>query len=729
MPVLTIPNQSPIGWIPGDTVGVEGGIEQYLPGGANQRITLRNVVTEFACDNTGVSDVSSTIAANVSSLNNNEVLYFPYGLYLFDAGVSFGIKRITVRGAGEGVLSTSSITIGTGTKTFTVASGLGWTAGIGIRIWHVQQRNKWLQGTVTSYSGTTLTVDVTSTSGTGTLALWTVGQSVMLAAGSSLFGHSGGSGDTGTTAITGSPSAGSTTLTVADGSGLLENGYCSINILSEVNGEYYHNNPSLRAPYTQYNWITDVTGNTVTLAKPIIMDLPVGRVPKITGSAFTSAYNIGHEYYAAFGSGTTPRNIEFVSFNYLYDSWFYHCQFGISDSYTLTFLQSVGCEVAFSYIGEPFFGSAPTASCVGFGGTDNFLMRHSIVRAGMVTEGYPDFNNAFVYNLGIDYTWTINHGAGSRFRIWEGNIANAFNSDGYHGGSHTSTVLRNWLRAGDVEGPTGGIIQARFNRYNNIVGNVFGRAGYANGVNWMGIPNSGNGNNDGVTVYPALYVSSGGVSGSQFLHDNPTGDSRLTGVLAAHSGIRATVTLDSPNTLENALTDPQNLGSANFPVHLVWGAGDSQQANGNVTIIRTDSSGATIVIEGADNYPSVSTAVAIKMGEYGHQEIDGSVEATAFTKKNYLYDTGGAPGGIDVPTDDTIPDSLVYDSQPSDWPGSIAWPPDIDPDSPNVGSSVIPAQVYYNTGEWPGSDPAGGSAVFTGSGSTTFTGSGSVTFD
>jgi len=68
--------------------------------------------------------------------------------------------------------SSSSVTIGTGSKTFTVASGLSFTTGAGVLITGIGTQ---MQGTVSSYSGTSLVVSVTSTFGSGTQDIWNIG--------------------------------------------------------------------------------------------------------------------------------------------------------------------------------------------------------------------------------------------------------------------------------------------------------------------------------------------------------------------------------------------------------------------------------------------------------------------------------------------------------------------------------------------------------------------------
>lgn len=69
--------------------------------------------------------------------------------------------------------STSSVLVGTGTKTFTVAAGLTILVGQGaVAISGASS----MIGTVASYSGTTLTLTITSAIGSGTFSSWTITQ-------------------------------------------------------------------------------------------------------------------------------------------------------------------------------------------------------------------------------------------------------------------------------------------------------------------------------------------------------------------------------------------------------------------------------------------------------------------------------------------------------------------------------------------------------------------------
>jgi hypothetical protein len=81
----------------------------------------------------------------------------------------------------EGVdFSTTSVAIGTGSKTFTLAATAGanryWAVGDLVRVSQQSNSANFMEGTVTSYTASTqvLVIDVTSTGGSGTIASWRV---------------------------------------------------------------------------------------------------------------------------------------------------------------------------------------------------------------------------------------------------------------------------------------------------------------------------------------------------------------------------------------------------------------------------------------------------------------------------------------------------------------------------------------------------------------------------
>ena len=91
--------------------------------------------------------------------------------------------------------STTSLAIGTGSKTLTIEASKQFAIGQTARITYNSDINKWMQGTVSAYNSTTgsLSISVDTISGSGTYALWTV----------ALTGSVGPTGATGATGATG----------------------------------------------------------------------------------------------------------------------------------------------------------------------------------------------------------------------------------------------------------------------------------------------------------------------------------------------------------------------------------------------------------------------------------------------------------------------------------------------------------------------------------------------
>src|SRR5207253_458326 len=63
-------------------------------------------------------------------------------------------------GSGYFATSASSVTIGTGSKSFTTQSGLAYSVGARARVSNTGTPTNYMEGIVTTYSGTTLTVNV-----------------------------------------------------------------------------------------------------------------------------------------------------------------------------------------------------------------------------------------------------------------------------------------------------------------------------------------------------------------------------------------------------------------------------------------------------------------------------------------------------------------------------------------------------------------------------------------
>jgi hypothetical protein len=95
-------------------------------------------------------------------------------------GVQGGYSELADNGNVEAT-STTSNTIGTGSKTFVVESGLSlnfFAPGLPFIVWPTGNPSIYMEGTVTSFSraiGTNIVANITSTAGSGTYSNWTMG--------------------------------------------------------------------------------------------------------------------------------------------------------------------------------------------------------------------------------------------------------------------------------------------------------------------------------------------------------------------------------------------------------------------------------------------------------------------------------------------------------------------------------------------------------------------------
>jgi hypothetical protein len=126
-------------------------------------------------------------AASVQALHNaalnGDTITLPAGAFTWTTGVTIS-KAVKIQGAGSGRIigqSRSNVAVGTGSKTFTTQAGLNILAGNTLRIESMPLNNgtldgrgTWMQGTVTSYSGTSLVMNITTSGGSGTHDFWKI---------------------------------------------------------------------------------------------------------------------------------------------------------------------------------------------------------------------------------------------------------------------------------------------------------------------------------------------------------------------------------------------------------------------------------------------------------------------------------------------------------------------------------------------------------------------------
>lgn len=126
---------------------------------------------------TAASCNASDVQAAINAATEGQTVAVPAGTCTWTSGVTISGKGITVTGAGSGriiAISTTQLSaIGTGTQSFTITSAkvdgsfpLGPTSGQRLTIYELGTRTNFMTGTVTSYSGGTLTMNITSSGGT-----------------------------------------------------------------------------------------------------------------------------------------------------------------------------------------------------------------------------------------------------------------------------------------------------------------------------------------------------------------------------------------------------------------------------------------------------------------------------------------------------------------------------------------------------------------------------------
>ncbi len=117
-----------------------------------------------------------------------------------DTGSTGSTGSTGATGPGYAATSTTSVAIGTGSKSVTTQAGLAYVANLRVRI--ANDASNYMEGTVTSYSGTSLVVSVDRIVGSGTFASWTIGLAGDVGAGNTPTGGTAGSASLTSTSTT-----------------------------------------------------------------------------------------------------------------------------------------------------------------------------------------------------------------------------------------------------------------------------------------------------------------------------------------------------------------------------------------------------------------------------------------------------------------------------------------------------------------------------------------------
>ncbi len=133
---------------------------------ANELVTISEVAAGYYGTAKGYVGIPETL------LNKTHTVY-PSGVerdsFIIDLSVTDSGGNYLLKGAST---SSTSNSIATGSKTFTVGSGLGYLAGDMVTAEY--SSGNYMTGTVTSYSSTTLILNITTIVGSGTYASWKI---------------------------------------------------------------------------------------------------------------------------------------------------------------------------------------------------------------------------------------------------------------------------------------------------------------------------------------------------------------------------------------------------------------------------------------------------------------------------------------------------------------------------------------------------------------------------
>ena len=117
------------------------------------------------------------VSAAIGSAGDGDTVVIPSGTATWTSGIVVN-KAITIVGAGAPQFighSETSMTVGTGSKTFTFTTRPKFAPTVGqtVRAFFPANGGSFMQGTVSSFSGNSLVVNVTSTGGSGSVPFWT----------------------------------------------------------------------------------------------------------------------------------------------------------------------------------------------------------------------------------------------------------------------------------------------------------------------------------------------------------------------------------------------------------------------------------------------------------------------------------------------------------------------------------------------------------------------------
>ena len=344
-----------------------------------------------------------------------------------------------------------------------------------------------------------------------------------------------------------------------------------------------------------------------------------------------------------------------------------------SANYPVFVLDSLNCEIRDCDLG-PLNHSGTNGAGILINTDSGCLIENNVIVQCQpsieVNQGAS--GNVFAYNYCTNTTgngWIdSNHAPHNNFNLYEGNIGDNFEADGYFGSVSHDTLYRNWFTGQNTANPgtVAWCVQLkRFTRNYSLVGNILGTPGLTMTYDGCvyGQPNIGN------------WSSNGGFA-------PPWADSIKAGAgTLTQSGTSATVTEAMFTAADVGHQILILAGSCIGKTEYITAFADPKHVTTNTSM--------TVSASGYRVAPS----------QTGYQEIDRDVKNTTLLVGNYNYHDNAIPSTQSLSTETVLVKSLYRSSVPN-WFGNLTWPP-FDPRNPSPTLNSIPASYRYVNGSPP----------------------------
>lgn len=390
-----------------------------VPGGIpNRTVIYRNLVTDSGADNTGVADCTAILQNAMNSCPDSQVIYLPAGTYRIN-GCIFNPShpRFTIRGAGMG-------------KTILDLHGSSCNGviDIGSQDWPPPTANIVIQSGATAGS-----TSVTCVSPTGV-------------------------------------SAGK----------LIRIDQDNLTWVKSLNGD-----PDRMSFLFK---VTGVSGNTVSFWPPLPFTMT--NSPKVAVYTTNAIEGVGIEDLTL-DMQNGPDAGSAVFFEQAYGCWLKNVEVAHSSHRQVWLTTAMNCEIRHCYIHDvQSFSSNREGIDLYENACWNLIEDNISVRGGYPMIVLGDWKgrcsaNVIAYNYCEDAqsgstvagsAISDNHGGHNMMNLYEGNVGQMFESDGYWGSSSHGTLLRNWF-SGKYSDQLYNHVAVKLNHfasYYNIVGNILG---------------------------------------------------------------------------------------------------------------------------------------------------------------------------------------------------------------------------------------------------------------